>query len=317
MNSSHMDLHQQMNPQCQRCTREMREGNQEDHLCRLVASTEDGQPVRCVGGWAYEKIFRLVQYFGIFTRGMHNKWAGKLNYIEICSGPGRCVLRESGEEVDGTALAIARHPSLKTLHHALFIDYDERVVRILDARLNKIENTSDRRTRALRGDFTSEQDLTTIFGQIPEQNLSLVFIDPTECNVPFSTIERAVRSLKRVDLIINVAVGTDANRNLVRAFVDATFAGAQEKYRAFLGSDTFFTDDNNRKLAVAGNSHALRHAFLEEYRRQLQRIGLAHTDSKTVKTYYHLLFASGNSRGLDFWQKANSIEPDGQRTFGF
>ncbi len=42
---------------------------------------------------------RLAQYFGVFAGGMWKRWAG-LNYIEICSGPGRCVSRETGEEVD-------------------------------------------------------------------------------------------------------------------------------------------------------------------------------------------------------------------------
>jgi hypothetical protein len=36
----------------------------------------DQLPVRCVGKWAYEKIYRLVQYFGIFANGMKNKWEG-------------------------------------------------------------------------------------------------------------------------------------------------------------------------------------------------------------------------------------------------
>jgi hypothetical protein len=44
-----------------------------------------------------QKIFHLIQYFGIFTIGMKSKWQGNINYIEICSGPGRCVNRENGE----------------------------------------------------------------------------------------------------------------------------------------------------------------------------------------------------------------------------
>lgn len=317
MSCFHIDLHQKMNSHCQRCQPEKRNENQEDYLCRLVKSMDDGKSVRCVGSWAYEKIFRLVQYFGIFTKGMANKWEGKLNYIEICSGPGRCVLRESGEEVDGTALAIARHPSFKTLHAALFIDHNPRVVEILDGRLSQIENCAERKTRVIRGDFTCKQDLRKIFNAIPEKHLNLVFIDPTECNVPFSTIELAVQSLKRADFIINVALGTDVNRNLVPAFLDSSFSRAKEKYTAFLGSETFFADENNQKLAVAGNTQELRRSFLDEYQRQLKRIGLAHTDSKNVKAYYHLVFASGDPRGLDFWHKANKIEPDGQRTFDF
>ncbi len=315
MTTRQINLNTVPNLRCDRCSPDSRRENQEDYLCLKATSVEDGLPVRCVGAWAYDKIFRLVQYFGIFTKGMARKWDGKLNYVEICSGPGRCVLRESGDEIDGTALAIARHPSFPVLHHALFFDYDERVTQTLEARLRRVEGGTQRRTQVVQGDFSSEADLTRTIGALPQRHLNLVLVDPTECNVPFRTIERIANCLNSVDFIINVAVGTDANRNLVRAVLDPAFRRAREKYEGFLGTDAFFTDKGNQKLAEAGNNTGLRHAFMAEYQRQLGRIGLVHTDSKTVRTYYHLLFASRDARGLEFWHKANRIEPDGQRTF--
>ena len=94
-----------------------------------MKSVLDDLPIRPVGEWAYDKIYRLVQYFGIFAGGMKNRWAA-LNYVEIGCGPGRCVLRENCLEIDGTALAIIRSPNFSSLQKAIFIDASSRVAEI-------------------------------------------------------------------------------------------------------------------------------------------------------------------------------------------
>jgi hypothetical protein len=74
---------------------------------------------------------RLVKYFGIFASGMKNAWKG-LNYVEICSGPGRCITRDNRTEMDGTALSIVTHPVFPQLKKALFIDASVQVVEALN-----------------------------------------------------------------------------------------------------------------------------------------------------------------------------------------
>ena len=111
------------NARCQtKCNKGARKEITDNDLCTDVQSVIDGLPIRCVGDWAVEKIFMLVQYFGIFSNGMKNKWAGKLNYIEICSGPGRCINRTSGDEFNGTSMAILEHPAFQNVYKALFFD---------------------------------------------------------------------------------------------------------------------------------------------------------------------------------------------------
>ena len=199
-----VELNAVPNPKCRRCSREERDDYQDDDLCQEACSVEDGLPVRCVGKWAYEKTYRLVQYFGIFARGMKRKWSGKLNYVEICCGPGRCVLRETGEEVDGTALAIAKHPAFTLLNNAVFVDYDPRTLDVLDQRLARVDRGRTR-VRVVPGDFTEQEQLRVILAGLPPRHLNLVFIDPTECNLPFSTVELITDTLRSVDLIVNVA----------------------------------------------------------------------------------------------------------------
>lgn len=300
---------------CKKCSKDMRAVHLDESLCQTVFSCHDDLPVRCVGDWAYDKIYRLVQYFGIFTKGMKYKWGGKINYIEICSGPGRCIFRESGEEVDGTCLAILKHKHFSLLNKAIFIDYDQRVVDALTQRADKIVDPSQSdKVLITKGDFTNLYHLGQILQRLPKNSLNLVFVDPTECNVPFETIKLIDESLSNVDFIINIADGTDANRNLVNALLKPEFYKVKRKYTSFLGSDEFFRNPINIELAKQNNNQELKRRFIEAYKASFSSLGYDHTDLKSVKHYYHLYFASKHPKGLEFWEKANRIEPDGQRT---
>lgn len=307
MREFRIDLNEIGNKSCGKCEKSVRDQYQEDYLCKLALSELDGMPTRCVGSWGYHKIHALIQYFGIFSMGMKNKWNGKLNYIEICSGPGRCVFREDGLEVDGTAMAILKHENIGFLRSAVFVDYNEKVVDVLKQRISAL-NSDGKRIEALLGDFQKPDELVSSLKKIVGNDcLNLVFIDPTECNLPFQTVVALKNSLNKVDFIINVADGTDAVRNLKYA-IDNPESKVAKKYLDFLGEKDFsyFSDATNLKTS-----------FLQCYERNIRKIGLNFVDYYPVKNYYHLLFASASNRGLDFWQKAKQIEPDGQRQFNF
>ena len=123
-----MNLHETVNPGCKKCPAQERTRCAEDGLRQIVCSVIDAGPVRCVGEWAKQKRYFLTQYFGIFGQGMKNRWQGKLHYIEICSGPGRCILRENGMETVCTFLAVLEHQAFSVFAGATFIDYDEKAV---------------------------------------------------------------------------------------------------------------------------------------------------------------------------------------------
>ena len=72
--NQHLDLRQCVNRQCRGLGRKQRDEVDRDGLCTQVVSMLDGLPVRSVGEWAYDKIYRLIQYFGIFASGMKNQW---------------------------------------------------------------------------------------------------------------------------------------------------------------------------------------------------------------------------------------------------
>ena len=306
-----LDLCQVPQADCRHCSRAERDEIDADGLCTHIKSTLDGLPLRCVGEWAYDKIYRLVQYFGIFASGMKNAWTG-LNYVEICSGPGRCLIREDRTEMDGTALAIIRHKQFPVLQNAVFIDASPRVVDVLNQRIKNLG--ASRIARAAVGDYQQPDSICRILNGLPDGCLNLVFIDPTECDVPFSTLSRIVDHLDNADLLINFALGTDVTRNIIPAILSpTTHAAVREKYGGFLGSPDFCSRPDVVQLAARSDHDDLRRAFTDAYQERLRSIGYIYTDVRPVRHYYYLLFASRKPKGLEFWKKSCAIEPDNQR----
>ncbi len=116
--------------------------------------------------------------------------------------------------------------------------------------------------------------------------------------------------LKHVDFIVNFAIKTDFNRNIKNAIQSPdTHQNVINKYKSFLGSDDFF----NNPLIETASSKDLRFLFREAYVNSLKKIGYQFFDFKPIENYYDLVFASSNERGIEFWEKANKIQFDGQR----
>jgi three-Cys-motif partner protein len=309
---SRIELNRIKNPACsKRCNKDQRQSIAENDSCSLVRSINDNLQIRCVGEWAEQKIYLLYQYFGIFSAGMKNKW--NLNYIEICSGPGKCINRQNGNEFDGTALSIINHENFKLVNKAYFFDYDQKTIDTLNIRIANLGYTH--KALALRGDYNDPSSICNVLQYISKDSLNLVFIDPTDCSVPFTLIEKVKEALIRVDLIINVATGTDFNRNIPMAFSDKQRA---VKYARFLGSSDFFKSDENINLCKKKDYPKLRSNFRKAYIESLKRIGYKYFDYTSIKSFYDILFASSNEKGFQFWKKATQkIDSSGQRTIDF
>ena len=305
-----IDLNQCLNNKCVgKCNKRKRDEITENGICNIIESEIDNLPIRCVGEWAYEKICRLTKYFGIFTVGMKNKWKN-INYIEICCGPGRCVARNSAQEMDGTALAILNHPAIKYLKKAIFIDIDRTVIDTLNSRI-KMCGKEDIAT-ALRGDYKYTSSIDFQLGDLDTNSLNLLLIDPTDCSVPFSTIEHLSGKYKNLDIIYNVAIGTDVSRNIRNSVLYEKYVNSKNKYQAFLGDENYFSNQHVIAAAKQHDIKALRISFINTLRESLKRIGYHFVDMKSVLHYYYLLFASKHEKGLEFWEKANKIDPKQQ-----
>jgi len=312
-----MDIYKELksipNPSCEKkCNKEKRESVAENDICEIAVSVIDGLPLRCVGDWSYEKISLLVKYFGAFSVAMKGKWTGGINYIEICSGPGRCIDRSKGNEFDGTSLAIAGHKYFPNLRKAIFFDADNKVIQTLNSRLQYRNIIS---AKVLYGDYYDVKNICNKLSiEIEKSSLNLVFIDPTDCSVPFDLISSLKATVPNMDLIINVASMTDFNRNVGNVMLQPdSYKKGKEKYSRFLGTDNFFEDQGNVAFAKSAKWEELRKRFREMYQSNLKKLGFKYFDIKIIHGYYDILFTSASETGYNLWKKTSLIGLDGQR----
>jgi three-Cys-motif partner protein len=299
------------NPQCRgNCSKQERKTFTESDVCSHIKSVVDNGPVRCVGEWAEEKIERLVKYYGIFTSGMKNKWTS-LNYIEVCSGPGRCIFRETKKEVNGTSLQIIESEGSKYIGSALFFDFNQNVVDALNLRFQNRHLST--KARAIYADYHDFGIFDSAIDKYLKQNaLNLVFIDPTDCSLPFEFIEKIKTKLGKVDFIINFAFGTDMNRNIKNALTNESWVETKEKYENFLGISDLSALPDILKFAQHNDPKWLSNLLLKRYQERLNEIGLIHVDSVKIRHYYYLIFATGHERGLKFWHETTKVMNGGQ-----
>ncbi len=311
-----IELREVANDACRTgCAKEERLELTDKDICRQVRSASDGLDVRCVGSWAYDKIYFLKRYFEEFSIGMSRKWQGNIAYFEIASGPGRCILRNNGTEIDGTALTIIRSTGFDRIKKALFMDINKEIVDILNLRIRALDSSG--KAHALVADYKDGATLASIIRAENPRGLNLVFMDPTDCSVPFDTIRELKLSGLKFDLIINVATFSDFNRNIKQA-IEFPESNVRMKYESFLGNSKYFSDRSILEALQRNDNQTVRIAFMEAYYKQLNSIGLTFTDAVDIHHLYYLVYASADSRGKDFWDKAvKSISPHSQREFSF
>lgn len=299
-------------PDCLECPHEHHKTDKDD-LCAVAMST-DGLPVRCVGKWASQKIYYLLQYFQIFTEAMKDKWAGNIRYIEVCSGPGRCCTRDKHEQ-DGTALAVLKHPLFRHHKHALFFDFSENVITTLSRRIDALGLSQ--RAHAILGDFNKPDTITSAMRYYGAGCLTLCLIDPTECNLPFETVRQIYEaSGRKCDFIISFFEQNDFNRNGCDAVTNPSFIRARKKYSEFLGDYNFVRRSDVRELGRQRKNQELSALFRECYASQLAGLGLKFHDWKTIGQYYRLLYATANEKGIDFWEKCCKVDFTQQMELG-
>jgi len=310
-----IDLRATLNVACRECTDVIKNSRKKNNgTCLAVSAQLDGRPIRCVGEWAYRKIYFLSQYLGIFT-GVAGPWKGHLNYLEICSGPGRCILQGSLQEVDGTALRVVNSERFAKIENAVFLDYDKDAVAVLNERIADLGQAH--KAKAIVADYTDPDTVIAACSHFSPRSLNLVFVDPTDCSVPFASIKAIVERLRNVDLLINFALGTDVTRNLARAIVAPDrYADVYAKYQRALGDPDFWGRDVVQTAASMKQHGKLRMLFREAYIAKLKGLGFNYFDEIPVRHFYELLFATSNKKGIDFWKRIAAKDEHGQGQLG-
>ena len=258
----------------------------------------------------------------MFTNSMVNKPWRERFYIDLFSGPGKCVLRENGDIILGSPLISLAIPHPFTSY--IFIDENKECIDALKIRCksheanknityenadgNKIVNNIVKRIKAI----------DNIFIKGKWSSINLAFLDPNGLELEWSTIE-ALSEINKMDLIIHYSQSgltrnlelccDDPNDNVIdKFFGDKNWRGIHKQNQ--IQSETVtrahsqLIDYYKKKLANLGyiDIHTLGHEPYDPLVRT----------SQTKAPLYRLLFASKNRLGHDFWGKVTQKDAYGQ-----
>ena len=273
-------------------------------MLELPPPEDDGLIIPEVGEWSHDKHHFLRRYVDAFTTAMRGKrWHG-LHYLDLFAGPGIERLEKSKRLEWGSPLvaAQARYP-FTGLHYC---ELSAEKYEALEARLARLKPRSA--VQMLPGD--ANQCVREIVQGIPDQSLSLAFLDPYGLHLQFDTLR--VLAEKRADLIIFFPDRLDILRNAATYYFD----NPDSNLDRVLGTAADWrhvwdqTPESRRAAAV-------RDLYVE----QIRGLGYAHFDYEPVPNsgarLYWLIFASRSPVGVRIWRHIAQKKPDGQMGMDF
>lgn len=263
----------------------------------LPSVADDGLHTPEVGDWAEDK-YRLVRcYNEIFTGSMKNQWQHRI-CIDLFSGAGRALLRDSRKIVEASPLLAlgVKNP----FDQYIFCELDEQRLSALRERIAR--QHAKKNVQYVIGD--SNANVSRILEHIPQHSrtfrvLSFCFADPFNVgNLKFATIKQLAAGRRRIDFLILIPSGMDAQRNYDR--------DTSESFAGFLGNPDWRDDWEQQR--VSGRSFA--NFFVDEFGKSMQRLGyLWHgvPSTEIIKNekqspMYHLAFFSRHELGAEFWK---------------
>src|SRR5882724_6824959 len=256
------------------------------------AIATDGLPARETGPWVLDKKYYFERYLDIFTRGVGKKWAGKLAYVDFFCGPGRSIIRETHEEVEGS-------PSLSLkceFGTYVFVDLPE-VIATLRKRLQNHPKFCQ--VSFVEGDCNLR--VPEILRVLPADHLALAFIDPTGLQIQFKTVRDLVHN-RKVDLLMTIQFGMGICMNLSQYLQSVEDNALTD----FLGNADWRND-----AAAGGSPSQVGRRILDRYAEQLRHLGYSTVKdreipvrtSQTNLLLYFMVLASRHPRGEEFWRK--------------
>jgi three-Cys-motif partner protein len=294
----------------QDCSQRADDGN-----CSILGA--DGQSVQCVGPWAEDKYFFLERYLNASCEA-RRKFADKGNavYIDLFSGPGRCIVREEKREIESGGIRALRRDEAPFNEFFYFdISTDN-----INALIQRVGIDSTRHVE--KGD--SNLLVSSLVKQLASKSYRyhFAFIDPYgPDNLKFTTLA-SLAKFKRMDLLIHFPIGA-IKRNL-----KSWIKSKDTIFDEFMGTNIWRDKIKN----IPGTD--IFRVLLDIYGGQLQSIGypeeglrLAASDrniysglptvpvrnTKDVELYA-LILASKHELGQKIWNSVIKVSPVGQKS---
>jgi three-Cys-motif partner protein len=263
---------------------------------------DDGLLVENVGPWVKDKheyVTKIVHASGAARRKFRNS-----AFIEVFSGPGRALIRDNGEYVDGSAVRAfkARLGSLGAFG----------TIEISDARHDLRDAARQRLARLGAPVRTAvgpaKNAIKEIVGRLDSYGLHFAFFDPHNLGTLSFSLFEEIAKLKCVDVLAHVSIA-DMQRNSDRY--------ESEDYGQF----DEMSPDWRKRVRTDMSKHAFRSAFLNDWSDQIEKLGLPRAKHYELvkgthsQRLYWLIFLSRHPLPHRLW---TSISSDARApTFGF
>jgi len=259
---------------------------------------DDGLHTPEVGAWAEDKYRIVALYDTLFSTGMKRKWDARV-YVDLYAGAGHAKIKGTNRVVRGSPLIALNVPY--KFDKYIFCEESKRCINALKQRVHSQLPNVD--VEFVHGDCNEKA--SDILAKIPDSNgkriLSMCFIDPFNIGIHFDTVR--CLSAKRMDFLIVLPTGMDAQRNQARYFEKNS-----PRIARFLGKP-----DWRKLLEVAEKQSIPFRQFLADlYVSQMTTLGYIKVPVSKMKEVrsddkmlplYHLAFFSKSERGYAFWNK--------------
>jgi three-Cys-motif partner protein len=261
-------------------------------------------PAEEVGAWTIEKHNYLRRYLDI-SRGARKKYLGArkagATFIDLSCGTGRARVRETGQWIDGSAIAAWKigQSGGAPFSEILVADIDQVRRTACVERLRRMGAP----VRELNGsaiEATKEARTT-----INEFGLHFAFLDPYNLGDLNFSIIQTLSELKRIDMLIHVSA-MDFQRNLRR------------NISAIGGVFDIFAPGWQEVVDLSSSQITIRQKVFEYWRYQVAQLGAGTAnDVRLIKgeknqRLYWLLLAAKHELARKFWGVAANVERQGK-----
>jgi three-Cys-motif partner protein len=265
---------------------------------------DDGLPAEDVGVWTKEKHQYLCRYIDI-SRAVRSGWTapGKAGatFIDPFCGPGRSKVRETGEWIDGGAVAAWK----KSCEGGA--PFTQVYIGDLDVQRREASATRLRQLGApvVEMDGSAVDAIRQIVPTLNPYGLHFAFLDPFDlAALDFGIIE-ALSTLKRIDMLVHVSQ-MDLQRNLI--------SNATSDDSAF----DVFAPGWRQSVSIAQGQQGLRQEVFHYWRDKVaSRQVWPSTEMRLItgsknQPLYWLLLAAKHELAHKFWDTASNVEGQGK-----
>jgi three-Cys-motif partner protein len=256
---------------------------------------EQGLLVEKVGPWARDKLKILADYIHA-SGGARSKYPlhGPA-YIDVFCGPGRSLIRDTKELIDGSPIVAFKKANGSPAPFASIniSDGDADLLTAAEKRLNALGAP----VCAIQGPASSA--MPGIVRRLDPDGLHLAFLDPHNLGALSFDLFESLAKLKRIDVIVHVSL-SDLQRNADRYTSEAhdQFDRFAPGWRSFVGVDK--------------NQETLRAAIIQYWSGKVMELGLPRAKHCELikgtqgQRLYWLILLARHRLAHSLWSKISS-----------